>query len=87
MSAMFMAAFGGTIIATAMPSIVADLIGRKPVFMFGVIFLLVGSILCETAYTLQGFFLFCFIHGIGAGVVQPIMTTVIGDIFSLIRLF
>ncbi|OLN25989.1 MDR family MFS transporter [Desulfosporosinus metallidurans] len=113
MLAMFMAAIEGTIVATAIPSIVgdlggfslfswvfssfllaqavtipiygklADLYGRKPVFAFGVAIFLVGSVLCGFAKTMNMLILFRFVQGFGAGAVQPIATTIVGDIFSM----
>ena len=111
--AIFIAAIEGTIVATAIPSIVgdlggfslfswvfssfllaqavtipiygklADLYGRKPVFAFGIIVFLIGSVLCGLAKTMNMLIVFRLIQGLGAGAVQPIATTVIGDIFSL----
>lgn len=113
MLAMFMAAIEGTIVATAIPSIVgdlggfslfswvfssfllaqavtipiygkfADLYGRKPVFTFGVIVFLFGSVLCGFAHSMNMLIFFRLIQGIGAGAVQPIATTIVGDIFSM----
>jgi EmrB/QacA subfamily drug resistance transporter len=110
---MFMAAIEGTIIATAMPTIVselggfslyswvfsiyllmqaitipiygklADLFGRKPVYIIGVVIFLIGSILCGIATTMPALILFRLIQGIGAGAVQPIATTIVGDIYSI----
>ncbi|MBY0099133.1 MDR family MFS transporter [Mesobacillus maritimus] len=110
---MFMAAIEGTIIATAMPSIVADLggfslyswvfsiyllmqavtipiygkladlFGRKPVYIFGVVIFMIGSILCGIATTMPMLIFFRLIQGIGAGAVQPIATTIVGDIYTM----
>ncbi len=111
--AMFMAAVEGTIIATAMPSIAAelggfslyswvfssyllmqavaipimgklsDLVGRKPVFIAGVVVFLVGSVLCGFARTMPMLVAFRFVQGLGAGAVQPITTTLAGDLYSI----
>ncbi|MDP5275726.1 MDR family MFS transporter [Chengkuizengella axinellae] len=61
----------------------ADLYGRKPVFTFGVITFLVGSILCGFAPSMFYLIIFRFIQGLGAGAVQPIAMTIVGDIYSL----
>lgn len=61
----------------------ADLYGRKPVFSFGIIIFLIGSVLCGFAKTMDTLILFRLIQGLGAGAIQPIATTIIGDIFSL----
>ncbi|HEY8911263.1 MAG TPA: MDR family MFS transporter [Desulfosporosinus sp.] len=111
--AMFIAAIEGTIVATAIPSIVADLggfslfswvfssfllaqavtipiygkmadlYGRKPVFTFGVLVFLIGSVLCGFAQTMNMLILFRLIQGLGAGAVQPIALTIVGDIYSM----
>ncbi|SHN35615.1 MDR family MFS transporter [Gracilibacillus kekensis] len=110
---MFMAAIEGTIVATAMPNIVADLggfslyswvfssfllmqavttiiygkladlFGRKPVFIIGVIIFLIGSILCGIAPTMGALIIFRLIQGLGAGAIQPIVTTIVGDMYTV----
>ncbi|WP_208586251.1 MDR family MFS transporter [Gracilibacillus suaedae] len=110
---MFMAAIEGTIVATAMPNIVADLggfslyswvfssfllmqavttmiygkladlFGRKPIFIIGVVIFLIGSILCGLAPTM-GILIVCrLIQGLGAGAIQPIVTTIVGDMYTV----
>jgi EmrB/QacA subfamily drug resistance transporter len=61
----------------------ADLFGRKPVFIFGIVVFMAGSILCGLAQSIQFLILFRLIQGLGAGAVMPIATTVVGDIYSL----
>ncbi|HSH25237.1 MAG TPA: MFS transporter, partial [Massilibacterium sp.] len=60
----------------------SDLFGRKPVFLFGVIVFIIGSLLCGLAPSMEMLILFRFIQGFGAGAVQPIATTIVGDIYS-----
>lgn len=111
--AMFMSAIEGTIVATAMPSIVgdlggfqlyswvfsafllmnavttmiygklADLFGRKPIYMIGVIIFLIGSILCGFSTSMIMLVIFRFIQGLGAGAVQPIAMTIVGDMYTI----
>src|SRR5665648_771209 len=111
--AVFMAAIEGTIVATAIPSIVADLgnfsrfswvfssfllaqavtiplygkladlYGRKPVFTFGILVFLSGSVLCGFDQSMNMLIFFRLIQGIGAGAVQPIAMTIVGDIFAM----
>ncbi|MDA8440869.1 MAG: MDR family MFS transporter [Peptococcaceae bacterium] len=61
----------------------ADLFGRKPVFVVGVIVFLFGSLLCGLAHSMSMLILFRLIQGLGAGSVQPIVTTIVGDIYSV----
>lgn len=61
----------------------ADLFGRKPVFTFGVIVFLVGSILCGLSGSMKLLIIYRIIQGIGAGAIQPIAMTIVGDIYSI----
>jgi EmrB/QacA subfamily drug resistance transporter len=112
MLAIFMTAIDSYIVATAMPTIVADLggfrlfswafaayllaqavtipiygrladlYGRKRVFFAGTGIFLLGSALCGLAWGMVPLILFRALEGIGAGAVQPIATTIIGDIYG-----
>jgi EmrB/QacA subfamily drug resistance transporter len=61
----------------------ADLYGRRPVFAAGTGVFLLGSLLCGSAGDMTQLIAFRAIQGIGAGAVQPIASTIIGDIFTL----
>jgi EmrB/QacA subfamily drug resistance transporter len=61
----------------------ADLYGRKPILLFGAGLFLVGSILCGAAGSMEQLVVFRAVQGLGAGAVQPITMTVIGDIFTI----
>jgi EmrB/QacA subfamily drug resistance transporter len=61
----------------------ADLYGRKPLFLLGTTLFLIGSLACGTAQTMEQLILFRAIQGLGAGAVVPLVLTIIGDIFSL----
>ena len=61
----------------------ADLYGRKPLFLFGSGLFLLGSILSGAAQSMEQLIVFRAIQGLGAGAVLPIVLTIIGDIFAL----
>jgi EmrB/QacA subfamily drug resistance transporter len=115
MMATFMAAMESSIVATAMPSIVAalggfrlfswafaaylltqaatipiygrlaDLYGRKRIFFAGTGLFLFASALCGLASAMLPLILFRGLQGAGAGAIQPIATTIIGDIYRPIE--
>jgi EmrB/QacA subfamily drug resistance transporter len=106
-------AIDATVIATAVPSIVAslggfakfpwlfsvyllaqavtvpvygklaDVFGRKPVMLFGIGLFLVGSVLCGMAWSMGALIAFRAVQGLGAGAVQPMSMTIVGDLYSL----
>ncbi len=61
----------------------ADLYGRKPLFLFGTAVFLLGSAASGAAQSMEQLILFRAIQGLGAGAVLPIVLTIIGDIFAL----
>jgi EmrB/QacA subfamily drug resistance transporter len=61
----------------------ADLFGRKPLFLFGTALFLIGSIASGAAQSMEQLIVFRAIQGLGAGAVLPIVLTIIGDIFAL----
>ena len=61
----------------------ADMVGRKPVFIAGISIFLLGSVLSGAAQSMPQLILFRAIQGLGAGAVQPIIFTIVGDLFSL----
>jgi EmrB/QacA subfamily drug resistance transporter len=108
-----LAALDGTIVGTAMPTIIgrlggmdlyswvfsgylltstttvpiygrlADLYGRKPTFLVGSSFFLLGSMLCGMAHSMWQLILFRAIQGLGAGAIMTITITIIGDLYTL----
>lgn len=60
----------------------ADIHGRKPVFLFGVALFVAGSALCGLADSMLALIAFRTLQGLGAGAVQPIAFTIAGDIFE-----
>lgn len=61
----------------------ADLYGRKPILLLGIVVFLAGSVLSGLAWNMTALIVFRGLQGIGAGAVQPVTTTVIGDLFDL----
>jgi EmrB/QacA subfamily drug resistance transporter len=60
----------------------ADLYGRKRVFFAGASLFLVGSTLCGFAQGMPGLIVFRALQGMGAGAVQPLAYTIVGDIYT-----
>src|SRR6201984_2197546 len=112
MMATVLTATEGSIVATAMPTIVAelggfrlfswafaaflltqavsipiygrlaDLYGRKPVFFAGTSLFLAASLLCGCAWGMGSLIFFRALQGAGAGAIQPVATTIVGDIYT-----
>jgi EmrB/QacA subfamily drug resistance transporter len=108
----FMAAVESTIVATAMPTIVADLsgfslfswvftvyllsqavsipiygrladlYGRKRMFMVGAGLFMLGSGLCGVSTSMVQLIVWRVLQGFGAGGVQPVSMTILGDIYT-----
>ena len=113
MLAMFMVAIEATVVATAMPQIVAslggfsyyawvfsgfllaqsattvmfgklaDLYGRKPVMIAGLVVFLAGSILAGFSWSMPSLIAFRVLQGLGAGAVQPTSMTIVSDLYTL----
>jgi EmrB/QacA subfamily drug resistance transporter len=60
----------------------SDLLGRKPILLFGITVFLIGSALSGLSQTMWQLILFRGIQGIGAGSLFPIALAVIGDLFT-----
>ena len=63
----------------------ADLYGRKPVMIAGIAVFLGGAFLCGRAGSMNELILFRAIQGIGAGAIQPVALTIVGDLFDVHR--
>jgi EmrB/QacA subfamily drug resistance transporter len=61
----------------------ADTYGRKPIMLIGIVIFLVGSVLCGFAWSMPSLILFRLVQGIGAGAIQPVGLTVVGDLYSV----
>lgn len=60
----------------------ADLYGRKRVFLVGASVFLAGSTLCGFAWGMVPLIIFRAIQGLGAGAIQPVAWIIIGDLYS-----
>ncbi|MFI5585770.1 MDR family MFS transporter [Amycolatopsis sp. NPDC051758] len=61
----------------------ADVLGRRPVMFFGIGAFLVGSVLCGAAWSMPVLIAARAVQGIGAGAIQPMSMTVIGDLYTV----
>ncbi|WP_392543464.1 MDR family MFS transporter [Oryzobacter telluris] len=61
----------------------SDLMGRKTVMLVGVGLFVVGSLLCGVAWSMGSLIAFRALQGLGAGAVQPVGMTILGDIYSV----
>ncbi len=113
LAGLVVAAFEGTVVTPAMPTIVAELggmsayawvfsaflvastasvlasgqladaLGRRPVFVGGMVLFLLGSVLCGTAGSFGALVAFRVVQGLGAGALQPIAMTISADLYTL----
>ncbi|HZU70076.1 MAG TPA: MDR family MFS transporter [Ktedonobacteraceae bacterium] len=60
----------------------SDLIGRKPIFLFGVVIFLIGSALSGASQSMNELIAFRAFQGIGAGALMPIAIAIVGDLFT-----
>jgi EmrB/QacA subfamily drug resistance transporter len=61
----------------------ADLHGRKPVMQAGTLLFLGGSAACGFAPSMEWLIFFRTLQGLGAGAMQPVALTIVGDLFSV----
>src|SRR5438309_11731347 len=61
----------------------ADLFGRKPVFLASAALFLVGSMLCRQAQSMKQLIAFSLLHGLGAGGYRPISRIILAELFPL----
>jgi EmrB/QacA subfamily drug resistance transporter len=110
---MFLASVDGTIVSTALPTIVgdlhgidsyawvfsvfllaeiatiplwgrlADMFGRKRIFLIGMIVFLGGSALCGTSGSMTELVLYRAIQGLGAGCILPVAQTISADLYTM----
>ncbi len=61
----------------------SDLYGRKPIMLTGIVLFLAGSTLSGFSATMSQLIAFRTLQGLGAGAMQPVALTIVGDIFNL----
>jgi EmrB/QacA subfamily drug resistance transporter len=61
----------------------SDTHGRKPIYLSGIFLFLLGSVLAGTSQSMAALIAFRTLQGLGAGAVQPVAITIVGDIFEL----
>jgi EmrB/QacA subfamily drug resistance transporter len=61
----------------------ADLRGRKPVLLAGLFLFLLGSSACGWAGSMSALIAWRAVQGLGAGALQPITFTIVGDLFDV----
>ena len=61
----------------------SDIYGRKPILLFGIAMFLLGSAASGAAQSMGQLIVFRALQGLGAGSMQPMAITIVGDIFDL----
>ena len=61
----------------------ADQLGRRPIFLGGMVVFLTGSMLCGFASSVPQLIAFRVLQGLGAGAIQPVTNTISADLFTL----
>ncbi|WP_017436462.1 MDR family MFS transporter [Saccharococcus caldoxylosilyticus] len=60
----------------------ADLLGRRVIYVTGLVIFMVGSALCGMANDLTELIIYRGLQGIGGGIMMPMAMVVIGDVFT-----
>ncbi len=59
----------------------ADIYGRKPVIVVGIAIFMLFSALAGLAWSMPSLIVFRLLQGIGAGAMQPVAMTIVGDLY------
>src|SRR4051795_13009246 len=70
-------------VATPLFGRLADTHGRRPVLLLGIGVFLAGSVVCAVAPGMGVLIAGRAVQGIGAGAVQPVSLTIVGDLYSV----
>lgn len=60
----------------------ADLLGRRVIYVTGLVIFMVGSVLCGIADSMNQLILYRALQGIGGGIMMPMAMIIIGDLFT-----
>jgi EmrB/QacA subfamily drug resistance transporter len=60
----------------------ADLVGRKPIMYLGLVLFLAGSMASGLAGSMIALIVWRAVQGLGAGALQPVSITIIGDLYT-----
>ena len=61
----------------------ADMYGRKRIFLLGMVIFLVGSVFCGLSTSMRQLILFRAMQGVGAGCLLPVAQTIVADLYTL----
>ena len=61
----------------------ADIYGRKPILIFGIIIFLLGSAACAAAWNMHSLIFFRGLQAVGAGAIMATVNTIAGDIYTI----
>jgi len=70
-------------VATPLFGRLADVYGRKPLYLGGMLVFVLGSMLAGLARDMNQLILFRAVQGLGAGALLPVGLTIIGDLFEV----
>lgn len=61
----------------------ADIYGRKPILIYGIIVFVIGSASCAAAWNMYSLIAFRGVQAIGAGAIMATVNTIAGDIYTI----
>ena len=61
----------------------ADMYGRKKIFLLGMVIFLAGSVFCGVSTSMLQLILFRAVQGVGAGCLLPVAQTIVADLYTL----
>ena len=70
-------------VATPLFGRLADVYGRKPLYLGGLLVFILGSVLAGLSRDMNELILFRALQGLGAGALLPVGLTIIGDLFEV----